>query len=315
MAEQNKVVVEQPGGSGRIGVILAGLPAVDIFLRMQATNLELVDTYLRQLEADLLRRYFEIERTPVPDAMFVSAMSQLWIFGVYEFLRTWRQRVNDLLLFHQMNAGSGSPEKEVALAAVREKHTMPLGDSDETASSYFHYEQVATSDDFAYEIRKALDGSELLYRRLEALRVMLAKHELPRQKRVPAMAPGYGRIDMSDGSIYWQVELTRLEVDTVSRRSIAIGIESMADNIEHRILSADLQDKVRLFSKFSYGTKKVTAVCRDGSRFPGTLISWNRIVVAVLEHEDVPFDANDLVDLEPEEGSIEDDAPQFDEAF
>jgi hypothetical protein len=35
------------------------------------------------------------------------------------------------------------------------------------------------------------------------------------------MAPGYGRIDMLTGSIYWLVELRGDEVDLVSRRTLA----------------------------------------------------------------------------------------------
>ena len=41
----------------------------------------------------------------------------------------------------------------------------------------------------------------------------LAKHELPGVKGSFVMAPGYGRIDMSDGSIYWQLVLRGNEVD------------------------------------------------------------------------------------------------------
>jgi hypothetical protein len=36
---------------------------------------------------------------------------------------------------------------------------------------------------------------EPLFRRIEALRMNLAKHEVPKLHAVPAMAPGYGRIN------------------------------------------------------------------------------------------------------------------------
>ncbi len=68
----------------------------DLFLSMQGQNVMLVDLYLRDLERDLLRELIKIERTPIPATLFVSALSQMWIFAVYELLRTWRQRIKDL---------------------------------------------------------------------------------------------------------------------------------------------------------------------------------------------------------------------------
>ena len=56
----------------------------------------------------------------------------------------------------------------------------------------------------------------------------LAKHEVPRQGGAYAGAPGYGRIDMSTGSIYWQVELGRNEVTVLSRRGLADALRMVA---------------------------------------------------------------------------------------
>jgi hypothetical protein len=55
----------------------------DLFLSMQGQNVMLVDLYLRDLERDLLRELIEIERTPFPATLVVSALSQMWIFAVY----------------------------------------------------------------------------------------------------------------------------------------------------------------------------------------------------------------------------------------
>ena len=49
----------------------------------------------------------------------------------------------------------------------------------------------------------------------------LAKHEVPKMKGVPSLAPGYRRIDMMSGSMVWQVDLGNMTVDMVSRRSLA----------------------------------------------------------------------------------------------
>lgn len=71
----------------------------NIYLSMQVQNLSLVDQYLEDLEINLLNEYIELERTPVNSAMFVSAISQLWIFALYELLRTWRQQVKELIKY------------------------------------------------------------------------------------------------------------------------------------------------------------------------------------------------------------------------
>jgi hypothetical protein len=80
-----------------ISELLWSWPLFDnLFLSMQGQNVMLVDFYLRDLEDDLLCEYLDRERTPVQSAMFVSAMSQMWIFAVNELLRTWKQMVKEL---------------------------------------------------------------------------------------------------------------------------------------------------------------------------------------------------------------------------
>lgn len=69
----------------------------DMFLNMQAMNIAVVDRFITQIEYDLLRKYFGIVRTPTDSAVFVSAQSQMWIFAVYELLRTWWARVIKLM--------------------------------------------------------------------------------------------------------------------------------------------------------------------------------------------------------------------------
>jgi len=279
----------------------------DVYLRMQAINLHLVDDYIRQLESNLLKQYIQKERTPVQEAMFVSALSQLWILGLYELLRTWRQRVHNVLGFAERIKYLNPDEVKAFKKKFREDFVQSSINLEETATFAFAiYERVGANSTYADHLRRAFDASELLFRRIEALRMCLAKHELPGQKGVTATAPGYGRIDMSNGSIYWQVELTQQEVDVVSRRSIAQELSTLIESIDHRVLNSELQAKIRTFPKFSYALKKVTAVLKDGQRFPGTLIAWNKIIVAILERDDVPFDAIVVADVLHEDGHIDD---------
>ena len=52
-------------------------------------------------------------------------------------------------------------------------------------------------------------------------RVNLAKHEVKGVRGSVAPVPGYGRIDMTNGSIYWMVDVGGNAVDIVSSRAIA----------------------------------------------------------------------------------------------
>jgi hypothetical protein len=176
----------------------------DVYLSMQGQNVMLVDFYLRNLERDLLRELVRIERTPFPATLIVSALSQMWIFAVYELLRTWRQRVKDLKREAQKPgvAAAGKPD----LAGLWYRKQLA------------HLRKEPT---YARKLDKAVTHTEPLFRRIEALRMNLAKHEVPKMNGVPAMAPGYGRIDGFSGSISWQIDLGNNCVELVSRRSLA----------------------------------------------------------------------------------------------
>lgn len=206
-------MVPPPAKSVSFADLVWNLPLFDdLFLSMQGQNVMLVDFYIRDLEHDLLREYIDIERTPVPAALIVSALSQMWIFAVYELLRTWRQRVRDSKHEAQRPAppaSSGKAEKNSS-ASYRQRQLQC----------------IRTGARYASELDKAYARVEPLFRRIEALRMNLAKHEVPKQKGKPALNPGYGRIDPTDGSIYWQVDLGDRVVDIVSRRSLADQLRS-----------------------------------------------------------------------------------------
>ena len=176
----------------------------DVFLSMQGQSIMLVDFYLRDLERDLLRELIEIERTPFPATLFVSALSQMWIFAVYELLRTWRQRVKDL-------------------KRDSRKPATPATEQSSVSGLYYNQQltNVRNKPDYSSKLNQAVNRMEPFFRRIEALRMNLAKHEVPKMQGIPAIAPGYGRIDGVDGSISWQVDLGHNCVDLVSRRSLA----------------------------------------------------------------------------------------------
>jgi hypothetical protein len=63
---------------------------VDAYLELQVNTLALVDAHLRELESQMARGYPIDDKLPQPLTMLVSALSQLWVFGSYEILRTWK---------------------------------------------------------------------------------------------------------------------------------------------------------------------------------------------------------------------------------
>jgi len=180
----------------------------DLFLSMQGQNIMLVDFYLCDLERDLLSRWVEIERTP-PETMLVSALSQMWIFAAYELLRTWRQRIKDL---------KRDSQKAPTASTAASRH-----------AGFFYQQQLTkfrTNAKYRSELDRASTRIEPLFRRIEALRMNLAKHEVPKMS-IPAMAPGYGRIDGMNGSISWQIDLGNNTVDLVSRRSLSDNLRKL----------------------------------------------------------------------------------------
>jgi hypothetical protein len=98
---------------------LQSLPLFDdVFLSMQALNLGVVHEFLLQIESELLRELVELEHTP-PNTIFVSALSQLWVFGLYELLRTWRQRAREVLAFADKVVKETGPRRKKLIGAKK----------------------------------------------------------------------------------------------------------------------------------------------------------------------------------------------------
>jgi hypothetical protein len=179
----------------------------DVYYSMQGQNVMLVDVYLRDVETDVRNEYYKLERTPVQSMMFLSAISQMWIFSVYELLRTWRQAVRDI-------------NKEAAILSPA-AGDEPDGLSQlATASRRSYVDRARTDLAFIEEMDRAKDQVDQVFRRIEALRMNLAKHEIKGRKQL-AIGPGYARLDESTGSLIWIVDLGDNNCDMLNRRDIA----------------------------------------------------------------------------------------------
>jgi len=291
----------------RIDEALKSLPLLDgdLYLGMQAMNLEIVDAMLEGEESDLLAEYIHLERTPVPIVLRVSALSQMWIFAAYELLRTWRERVTEVLSFGDRVSSLPRSERETAVKA----HETTLSDAGFVPHRE-EYRRCVEDSAFREVLREALYRSDLPFRRIEALRVHLAKHEVPKSKGVYGAGAGYSRINY-DGSIAFHIPLGGNEVDVVTRRQIADDLRTLADQTHLCVLPLAIQATVKTFSPFGYGLKRVklTTVAGDDHE---AVIAWDKHVVFVRGYGRSPFPGDAVVGAttmpEPQVADVPSDA-------
>ena len=214
--------------------VLTSLPLFDnIFLNMQALNIAIVDDYLEQMEKNLLEEYIEKETTPIPTATLVSALSQMWIFALYELLRTWKQMVSELLAYNEtISEIRSDPEfqrkKEKLGGPKKAKFYRPTVSKKVEEAFYDKgFRRIETDESFADILKESLDVVMEAYKSIANLRVTLAKHEIPGARGVKAFATGYSRIDMATGSMYWLIEKENGSSEIISRRSIADSIRDL----------------------------------------------------------------------------------------
>ncbi len=290
-----------------LSMAIQSLPIMDAepYLSMQVMNLEVVDGFLENLERQLLREYLKKDKLPLPDALLVSALSQMWIFAVYELLRTWRQRCRKIIQFaEELSKLNGSKRKKhIANQQNNLKEASPyLDDFSPPFSTTF--ERAANDDDYVKTVKGAFDSSERPFRKIEALRIHLAKHEVPKTKGSFALAPGYDRIDMVNGSMYWQFSLRGKEVDVISRKDIAGLCRGLVEDRSQYMLPLDMQKKITNIPDFFYGVKRVSVKFSDKSEYHNVFVSWNKEVISVDTYEHIPFDVSKIVEVSEEQESI-----------
>jgi hypothetical protein len=260
----------------------------ELYLGMQALNIAIVDESLEAQESRLLGEYIEQERTPVMTAMFVSAQSQMWVFALYEFLRTWRQRVSDLLTWADKLEQVPEGDRPATITEQRSRVEARARESRDADARWSVFER-ANDPTFADELRAARDKTERFFREVEAVRMSLAKHEVPRKYGMYAKAPGYGRIDMDTGSILWHVTVGNDEVLAVSRRGLADGARALTESND-RILPAAVRHEIAQLPNEGYGVKRVVAILDDGAEYAGVVVAWSTEVVGAHGHDAIPFD-------------------------
>ncbi len=211
----------------------------DPYLRMQSLNLSVVDQFVMRLEYDTLQKLNEQEFTPMAEATFLSAMSQMWIFATYELLRTWRQRAKEVL---RLAENGGLAQKVEALE--RSAGKFHVGQQIRA----LQFRRALSDPAIGNKIKDDLRAIHIPMARLEYLRITLAKHEVRGQKNSIAFAPGYGRINMWNGSLDYEIGSNNVILDVVSRRNIADGLRGIADRS-----SLPSEEHLKSFDRFMKG--------------------------------------------------------------
>ncbi len=193
----------------------------DPYLSMQATNLGMVDVFCMQLEQQVLQQYGELDRTP-PEAFFLQAQSQMWIFAAYELMRTWRERAKNVLKW----ADNSALDQMISNFRKDEgyRHYGRLYRADQL-------ERVRQNPELLVRIRDDRKRTHMIFRRIEHVRVGLAKHEVAgaNQRNSVSYSPGYGRIDMSSGAIDFEMSNDKYVIGTINRRDIADSLRLLPE--------------------------------------------------------------------------------------
>ena len=219
-------VVGEGHAGKRLLDVLTALPLFDgVFLQMQAENVAIVHAHLAGLEEEMVCQYEERGQAPHKTVALVSALSQMWIFALYEMLRTWRQMVDELISHRrELRPTQGQPgvqEKGTKLGSKRAA-SYQLAVSEEFLDTAYNeaFRKVERDGTYAQQLESALAAVTLVFGRIADLRVALAKHELPGIRGVRAYATDYAKIDVGSRSLQWMVERKDGTSEAISRRAL-----------------------------------------------------------------------------------------------
>jgi hypothetical protein len=193
----------------------------DVWLGMQAQHIAAVEiAIIRPLELHTAQRIFN-EEAYGDVMMALNGVSQMWLFALYEFWRTWRQRATQLLQLADQYAKTKPVKQKAFLAKTiedakgKEKHIFS------GASFYSHHISQIADTKFVASIKAYYDKTDGWFGFIEELRMNLAKHEVPKARGMVAEMPGYARIDIVKGTLYWQFIDTQGGLQKLDRREAA----------------------------------------------------------------------------------------------
>lgn len=193
------------------------LIGTDPYLSMQAWNIALIDKWLLDREAEFAPNMIGDDRIGIDLLSFMNAQSQMWMFALFELLRTWRARAKDVIKWAE---NGGLPAK---IEHLLSKNGLRHDPHHEYARQL---QAIVDNSSIVDSVRDDIARTHVVLTRLEFLRVALAKHEV-RSSKLLADAPGYARIDLWTGSMSYQIGAGRIVLDTVTRRSFGDGLRAL----------------------------------------------------------------------------------------
>lgn len=251
----------------------------DLWLRMQAQNIAIIDmAVLRPMEESAMEEFYKHDRISPDTLQTLSSLSQMWIFSLYEFLRTWLDRASGLIGYSERIARQKTDEDR-----AREMDAINIGLEERAKyvkiGKPIYLEQVKRIGDkeFMRTISQYRDSiTSTLFRDVEAIRMPLAKHEIANGKGYFAEAPGYGRVSL-EGSMYWQIANLDGSVETIERRKLAdkfLHIKTLQDEAAEAevaekktgLSEADMKWLDQMFGPEGEGTKQVAVEKRRRRR-------------------------------------------------
>lgn len=192
----------------------------DPFLSTQAFNIGIVDEYLTRLEFDVLEACFQDEYDKTGQFL-LNAQTQMWLFAVYELLRTWRQRCRETL--SAIKTGTIEERVEKLRSKFDYAHSGNLARAEQL-------ERLKGDPSAASRLEDDLRLTYVLFYMLDFVRVTLAKHEVKQLKRgdekLIAQSPGIGWPDKWSGSLTYELEVGHTTFERLSRRNVADGIRA-----------------------------------------------------------------------------------------
>ncbi len=195
----------------------------DTYLGMQAMNVGVVDALITSQEYVLLRKQFDEEPTAMDLAYLISALSQMWIFALYEVLRMWRDRRFEFM--------------KLAKAGGIDSKLDAFNSADELSGTIEVRKQQLKQyrDEAAYrvEIESVWTKLESAYRIVELFRMNLSKHAAPGKDSVMPRAPGYGRINRWCGAMDYELIDKEGDYSTMNRRDIADALRVTLKEVEN----------------------------------------------------------------------------------
>ena len=195
----------------------------DPYLRIQASNLAIIDHFIMKLEWASMRKRFDEENEDVLDTAFISAQTQMWIFAAYELLRTWRQRAKDAVKLSKVGG--------LAMKADALDKKLPYAHHGRKVRAEQLRRIIANPsllDRIALDIRR----THILFSQLEHVRVAIAKHEVSGKPKSVAYAPGFGTFDRWNGSLEYEIGFEGAIMGMLSRRDIAESLRYLSQPSE-----------------------------------------------------------------------------------